>query len=194
MERLIAEITRLCEEIERDFRELIRDSTQSNQSNESRQRAESDRLGRLEKRVDSISNEIRSLWSVVREALSQGRGQLPRRSPPLTARSRTNSPEPTTELGPQERSAVAFCSEQGPVTYSELGQHLGITTTSAKNLVNRLLAQEKKRHLLHKDYIDGKVTVRAPSAVIERKAEPERDSVSNKKPSRKHVAITVPAH
>ncbi len=69
---------------------------------------------------------------------------------------------------------------------------MGITSVSAKNLVNRLLVREGKRHLLRKEYVDGRVIVIAPRVVAEQTPKPRPESSAKADPEEKPLAVTIP--
>lgn len=58
-------------------------------------------------------------------------------------------------LTAQEKRLFQVCFEYGLVTYKELASRLGITPTSAKNIVNRLFQNTRKRALFRKECTHG---------------------------------------
>jgi molecular chaperone GrpE (heat shock protein) len=73
--------------------------------------------------------------------------------------------EITKGLTGKQRKLLAILLDSGFLSYSEIGQKLGITHESAKNLVNRLLKDEEKARLLSKQESDGSVIVGVSSEV-----------------------------
>ena len=63
--------------------------------------------------------------------------------------------EALNNLTPQEKRLFQVCFEYGLVTYRELAGRLGITPTSAKNIVNRLFQNTGKRALFRKECTHG---------------------------------------
>jgi hypothetical protein len=63
--------------------------------------------------------------------------------------------EALNNLTPQEKRLFQVCFECGLVTYRELAGRLGITPTSAKNIVNRLFQNKGKRALFRKECKHG---------------------------------------
>ena len=72
------------------------------------------------------------------------------------------------KLTPQERKLFQICFQSGLITYKELGQRLDITSTSAKNIVNRLFKNNAKRRLFSKRHIHGIARVGIDEAVQKR--------------------------
>ena len=58
--------------------------------------------------------------------------------------------EVTNSLTGKQRKLLAVLLDSGFLSYAEIGEKLGITHESAKNLVNRLLSDEEKARLLSK--------------------------------------------
>ena len=67
--------------------------------------------------------------------------------------------EPVGRLTPQQKRVFDVCLQSGPLTYRQLGQHLGMRPISAKNLVNRMFQDPDKRALFLKEMVDGLVKV-----------------------------------
>jgi hypothetical protein len=68
-------------------------------------------------------------------------------------------------LTPQEKRLFQVCFECGLVTYRELAGRLGITPTSAKNIVNRLFQNTDKRALFRKECTHGVAKVAVDETV-----------------------------
>ena len=59
------------------------------------------------------------------------------------------------KLTPREQSLLRVCFGSGLITYKEVAQRLGITPTSAKNIVNRIFQNTDKRRFFRKTCISG---------------------------------------
>jgi len=70
---------------------------------------------------------------------------------------RTSRSELVSRLTPQQKRVYDVCLQSGPLTYQELGQHLGMRPISAKNLVNRMFQDSDKRALFRKETVNGTV-------------------------------------
>ena len=70
---------------------------------------------------------------------------------------RIGQSESVGRLTPQQKRVYDICRQSGPLTYLELGQHLGMRPISAKNLVNRMFQDPDKQILFHKEKVDGTV-------------------------------------
>ena len=74
-------------------------------------------------------------------------------------------PEITKDLTGKQRKLLAILLDSGFLSYAEIGEKLGITHESAKNLVNRLLKDEEKARLFSKQETDRGVMVSVSSEV-----------------------------
>jgi hypothetical protein len=63
------------------------------------------------------------------------------------------------ELTGKQKRLLALLLDSGYLSYSEIGEKLGITHESAKNFVNRLLRDEEKARLLSKQETDAGMKV-----------------------------------
>ncbi|MGA3406658.1 MAG: helix-turn-helix domain-containing protein [Candidatus Bathyarchaeia archaeon] len=81
--------------------------------------------------------------------------------------------EITKGLTGKQRKLLATLLDSGFLSYAEIGEKLGITHESAKNLVNRLLKDEEKARLFSKQETDRGVMVgvssEAQDEVLEKK-------------------------
>lgn len=73
--------------------------------------------------------------------------------------------EITKGLTVKQRKLLAILLDSGFLSYAEIGEKLGITHESAKNLVNRLLKDEQKAGLFSKQETDRGVIVGVSSEV-----------------------------
>jgi len=73
--------------------------------------------------------------------------------------------EVTKDLTRKQRKLLAILLDSGFLSYAEIGEKLGITHESAKNLVNRLLKDEEKAKLFSKQDSNGNVVVGVSSEV-----------------------------
>jgi len=73
--------------------------------------------------------------------------------------------EVTTGLTGKQRRLLAILLDSGFLSYAEIGEKLGITHESAKNLVNRLLKDADKARLFSKQETDEGVRVGVSSEV-----------------------------
>jgi len=73
--------------------------------------------------------------------------------------------EITEGLTGKQRKLLGILLDSGFLSYAEIGEKLGITHESAKNLVNRLLKDEEKARLFSKQETDRGVIVGVSSAV-----------------------------
>ena len=69
------------------------------------------------------------------------------------------------DLTGKQRTLLALLLDSGFLSYAEIGEKLGITHESAKNLVNRLLKDQKKAMLLSKQETDRGILVGVSSEV-----------------------------
>ncbi|MGP8128670.1 MAG: helix-turn-helix transcriptional regulator [Candidatus Bathyarchaeia archaeon] len=81
--------------------------------------------------------------------------------------------EITNGLTSKQRRLLALFMDSGFLSYAEIGEKLGITHESAKNLVNRLLKDEEKARLFSKQETDRGVIVgvssEAQDEILEKK-------------------------
>lgn len=73
--------------------------------------------------------------------------------------------EMTKELTGKQKKLLAILLDSGFLSYAEIGEKLGITHESAKNLVNRLLRDANKARLISKQETDQGITVGVSSEV-----------------------------
>jgi len=73
--------------------------------------------------------------------------------------------EITEELTGKQKRLLAVLLDSGFLSYAEIGEKLGITHESAKNLVNRLLKDTEKRRLFSKQETDQGIKVGVSSEV-----------------------------
>ena len=181
MEEILAEITRLAKDLERSVRELI---VEANESSDSRDRTQLDdlRLQRIEETINSIhahtsvliarlpEDVTRTLAGPRRGILEHGAQILSRQGGTAVAYANQSALNPTElveRLSPQEKRVFKLCFHSGPLTYKQLGNKLGISPISAKNLVNRIFHENGKRTLFRKEALGGTVKV-AVSHNVER--------------------------
>jgi hypothetical protein len=192
MQRLMAELTQLAKELEENVRGLDLRTNQSNDSVAGNQFDDS-RLERIEKKIDNIHAHTSTLMAKLRDDVAQTLAELRRelsgrmaqipieqgssgvipsdqRNPPLSGRA-----EVVKNLSPQERRLFELCFQSGPLTYRGLGEHLGVSPVSAKNLVNRIFLDKDKRDLFRKERVDGIARV-SISTAVEREILKGRDS------------------
>ena len=65
----------------------------------------------------------------------------------------------------KQRKLLAILLDSGFLSYAEIGEKIGITHESAKNLVNRLLKDDEKARLFSKQEANGKIIVGVSSEV-----------------------------
>jgi DNA-binding CsgD family transcriptional regulator len=73
--------------------------------------------------------------------------------------------EITTGLTGKQKRLLAILMDSGFLSYAEIGEKLGVTRESAKNLVNRLIKDTDKRRLFSKQETDQGIKVGASSQV-----------------------------
>jgi len=71
----------------------------------------------------------------------------------------------TSELTGKQKKLLAILLNSGFLSYAEIGEKLGTTHESAKNLVNRLLRDEEKRRIFSKQETDRGIVVGVSSEV-----------------------------
>ena len=178
MQQLAQEVARLARELQREVEDWRRQTPQSNGATESID--STGRLARIERELEAIHADTRELVRRVPPDLGQQLVDLKRSllerlqqaaDPPQSAESGTmgrpvrstqSNPSPQTmvmALTPQERRVFRLCFESGFLTYREIADHLDITPSAAKNLVNRLFQSDRKRALFAKKYSRGSARV-----------------------------------
>lgn len=85
----------------------------------------------------------------------------------ISARGQIETPiqEITKELTGKQKRLLAILLDSGFLSYAEIGEKLGITHESAKNLVNRLLNNTEKARLISKQETDQGIRVGVSSEV-----------------------------
>jgi DNA-binding CsgD family transcriptional regulator len=178
MEELAREVGRLARELQQDVEDLRRRTAPSNGSTGSVDSV--DRLGRIERELEAVHADTRELVGrvpadlggqiadlrrsllvrleqVAEPTQSTESGALGR---PVRSAPSTQSPQAMVmALTPQERRVFRLCFESGFLTYREIADHLDITPSAAKNLVNRLFQSDRKRTLFAKRYSQGAARV-----------------------------------
>jgi DNA-directed RNA polymerase specialized sigma24 family protein len=177
MEHLGRELARLAWQLERDAADLAEWANRSNRSDESPVAAS---LGRIEARLGSVHEHTSELLRRVpveldkaigdlRQALlvrldeaTQANGSAESQDQPEATRA-TETTQSThaaiRALTPQERRVFQVCFQSGLLSYRDIAEHLDITPTAAKNLVNRVFQAAHKRPLFVKRYDHGAVRV-----------------------------------
>ena len=87
--------------------------------------------------------------------------------------------EITNGLTGKQRKLLAILLDSGYLSYAEIGEKIGITHESAKNLVNRLLKDEEKARLFSKQDANGNVVVGVSSEVQDEILEKKYRSTAN---------------
>jgi predicted DNA-binding protein YlxM (UPF0122 family) len=87
--------------------------------------------------------------------------------------------EITQNLTGKQRKLLAILLDSGFLSYAEIGDKLGITHESAKNLVNRLLKDEEKAKLFSKQETDKGVIVGVSSEVQDEVLEKKYRTIAN---------------
>jgi len=172
MERLAEEVARLARELEREVDDLRRALADSNGPSEATDSTE--RLGRMERRLEAIQGDtgelIRRVPGDLGELLAEMKRLLLLRL--VESAGATESvdagvvandspqtlPAPSMmvrSLTRQERRVFELCFQSGFLSYREIAEHLDITPSAAKNLVNRMLQLGRKRPLFAKQYKHG---------------------------------------
>jgi DNA-binding MarR family transcriptional regulator len=85
----------------------------------------------------------------------------------------------TNSLTGKQRKLLAILLDSGFLSYAEIGEKLGITHESAKNLVNRLLKDEEKARIFSKQETDKGVIVGISSDVQDEVLEKKYRTTSN---------------
>ena len=177
MEHLARELARLAWQLERDAADLAEWANRSNRSDESPVAAS---LGRIEARLGTVHEHTSELLRRVpveldkaiadlRQALlvrldeaTRANGSAESQDQPGATRATeaTQSPQAAIRaLTPQERRVFQVCFQSGLLSYRDIAQHLDVTPTAAKNLVNRIFQSDHKRLLFSKEYKHGAVRV-----------------------------------
>jgi len=177
MEHLARELARLAWQLERDTADLAEWANRSNRSDESPVAAS---LGRIEARLGTVHEHTSELLRRVpveldkaiadlRQALlvrldeaTRANGSAESQDQPAATRATetTQSPQAAIRaLTPQERRVFQVCFQSGLLSYRDIAEHLDITPTAAKNLVNRVFQSAHKRSLFVKRYEHGAVRV-----------------------------------
>jgi hypothetical protein len=87
--------------------------------------------------------------------------------------------EITKELTGKQKRLLAILLESGFLSYTEIGEKLGITHESAKNLVNRLLQDQDKARLFSKQETDDGIMVGVSSEVQDEILKKKYRTISN---------------
>jgi len=192
MNRMYAELRELATEFQHEVSEFVTCASQSNESAAGNQFDDS-RLERIEKKIDNIHAHTSTLMAKLRDDVAQTLAELRRElsgrmaqspteedSPGVTLSDRRNRPlcepaEVVKNLSPQEKRLFELCFRSGPHTYRGLGEHLGVSPISAKNLVNRIFLDKDKRDLFRKEKVEGIARV-SISTAVEREILKGRDS------------------
>lgn len=90
--------------------------------------------------------------------------------------------EITKGLTGKQRKLLAILLDSGFLSYAEIGEKLGITHESAKNLVNRLLKDEEKAKLFSKQETDRGVIVGISNEVQDEIFEKKHRTAANDSP------------
>ena len=69
------------------------------------------------------------------------------------------------KLTPREQTLLKVCFESGLITYKEVAARLGITPTSAKNIVNRIFQSSDKRRFFRKMRMGGVAKIGVDEAI-----------------------------
>ena len=72
------------------------------------------------------------------------------------------------KLTPREQTLLKACFESGLITYKEVAARLGITPTSAKNIVNRIFQSTDKRRFFRKMRVGGVAKIGIDKAIEKR--------------------------
>ncbi|NQT82217.1 sigma-70 family RNA polymerase sigma factor [bacterium] len=165
MKHLANEVARLARQVQSDIEDLRYSWSHSNDSAEPIHPA-TQALERIERRLGEVHGDTRELIRRVPEDLGPTLTEL-RRALLLRlnefvhanqgnqsgdARKGNDANEPNQSLStrvesltPQERRVFQLCFQSGFLTYGEIAEHLDITPSAAKNLVNRMFQAERKR-------------------------------------------------
>jgi DNA-binding CsgD family transcriptional regulator len=87
--------------------------------------------------------------------------------------------EITKELTGKQKALLAVLLDSGFLSYAEIGEKLGITHESAKNLVNRLLKDEGKARIFSKQETDKGIVVGVSNEVQDEILEKKYGTTSN---------------
>ena len=191
MEQLAHELSRLAWRLQRDaeyLRAWVEDQNESAESTQATQAV----LERIDRRLAAVHGQTSELVSRVPKDLSQTMTELketilarlaemnePTQSDGATASASLYSPNEANHsqqspgaamrlLTPQERRVFQLCFQSGLVTYEEIANHLDITASAAKNLVNRIFQSDRKRSLFSKEYRHGAARVGIGSGLEKR--------------------------
>jgi DNA-binding CsgD family transcriptional regulator len=85
----------------------------------------------------------------------------------------------TSELTGKQKRLLAILLDSGFLSYREIGEKLGITHESAKNLVNRLLKDEGKARIFSKQETERGILIGVSSEVQDEILERKRRTTSN---------------
>ena len=182
------ELARLAWELEMDAEDLLVQAGRSNRSVESTD-AVAQRLVRIESKVSDIHGhtselirrvpgdlgpvlaELKEVLITRLESLleaTQSHGSADSRHV-AAANQATHSAQSAgavvPSLTPQERKVFQMCFRSGFLSYRDIASQLDITSTAAKNLVNRIFLSDRKRSLFTKQYHHGAVRVGLQPAV-----------------------------
>ncbi len=166
------EITRLARDLERHFRG-VEPFPNGSEPVEPAADPVAQSVARIEEKIDRLLSQMAALLDrlppELPEILAELR-QLKAATPQMDG-SDLRQGAATADLSPadpaqvvktltrQERQVFALCFQSGPLTYRELGERLDISPVSAKNSVNRIANDARKRLLLRKEIARGTVRV-----------------------------------
>lgn len=176
MERWAEEIARLARELQRDVEGLRLEPAQSNGLTGSTDSAEC--LVRIEQRLEAVQADTGELIRRVPGNLGALLVEMKRllllrltasvgANESVGSRKAANDSNQTTpspsaivkSLTRQEQRVFELCFQSGFLSYREIADHLDITASAAKNLVNRMLQSDRKRPLFAKRYKHGAASV-----------------------------------
>ena len=179
MEQLAREITYLARELRRDLEGLFGPPNRANGSNQSTL----DALARIEERVGAIHGHtaelirrvpkdlgvalvelLQAMLARLDEAAEANEPAQSADSPLSGVANHPNRPNQSAgsalkSLSPQERRVFQLCFRSGFLSYRDIAEHLDITPTATKNLINRIFLSEGKRQLFSKQYEHGAAKV-----------------------------------
>ena len=133
--------------------------------NQSLENSTRDVLRRLDELPEKITGSLKEMIAISKQEIL---AELVRISSPYNAHHSHDSDsaqilkpvqEITKGLTGKQRKLLAILLDSGFLSYAEIGEKLGITHESAKNLVNRLLKDEEKARLFSKQGTDRGVIV-----------------------------------
>ncbi len=139
--------------------------------NQSLENSNQDVLRKLDELPDKITEPLKEMIAVSRQEIL---AELVRISSHYSAHHSHDSDsaqilkpvqEITNGLTGKQRKLLAILLDSGFLSYAEIGDKLGITHESAKNLVNRLLKDDEKARLFSKQETDKGVIVGVSSEV-----------------------------